>query len=154
MSKGILFRNHQNEKIYPCPYMPIGSLYFSTSNTNPSTFFGGTWERYGKGRTVVSIDENQTEFNTAGKTGGSKTHTLSSDEIPSHSHRFKRNGGFTNGVMIDTGRTGQWGSAIVQVGSGNYTAQPNQIEIEATGGGKGHNNLQPYICVYIWRRIA
>ena len=56
--------------------------------------------------------------------------------------------------MIDTGRTGQWGSAIVQVGSGNYTAQPNQIEIEATGGGKGHNNLQPYICVYIWRRIA
>ena len=154
MSKGIIFRNHANEKIYPCPYMPIGSLYFSTSNTNPSTFFGGTWERYGKGRTVVSIDENQTEFNTAGKTGGSKTHTLSSDEIPSHTHKFKRNGNYSNGVMIDTGRTGQWGSAIVQVGSGNYTAQPNQIEIETTGGGKGHNNLQPYICVYIWRRTA
>lgn len=153
MSKAIVFRNRQNEKVYPCSYKPIGSLYFSTNSENPSIYFGGTWERFAKGRVLVGIDENQTEFNTVNKTGGNKTHTLSSGEIPSHSHRFKRNGGFTNGVMIDTGRTGQWGSAIVQV-SGNYTAQPNQVEIEATGGGKGHNNLQPYVCVYIWRRTA
>ena len=59
MSKGIVFRNHQNEKIYPCAFYPIGSVYISFSSTDPSTYFGGTWERYGKGRTVVSLDENQ-----------------------------------------------------------------------------------------------
>jgi hypothetical protein len=45
VSKAIVFRNHQNEKIYPCPYMPIGSIYLSVNITNPSTYFGGTWEQ-------------------------------------------------------------------------------------------------------------
>ncbi|MGN1312296.1 MAG: phage baseplate protein, partial [Bacilli bacterium] len=43
MSKGIRFRNKNNEHIYPCPYMPIGSIFKSTSSTNPSTYFDGTW---------------------------------------------------------------------------------------------------------------
>ena len=43
MSKGIKFRNKNNEHIYPCPYMPVGSIFKSTSNTNPSTYFDGTW---------------------------------------------------------------------------------------------------------------
>ena len=152
MGKGILFKKG-NEPMYPCPYMPIGSLYFTTNNVNPSTYFGGSWERYGKGRTIVSLDENQTEFNAINKTGGTKTHTLIVDEMPSHNHSFKRNGNYSNGVMIDTGKTGQWGSAIIQV-SGNYTAQPSSVSIDSTGGGKAHNNLQPYICVYVWRRIS
>lgn len=52
---------------------PVGSLYFSTNSTSPATIYGGTWERYGKGRTLVSVDESDTDF-TAGKTGGEKTH--------------------------------------------------------------------------------
>ena len=51
---------------------PVGSLYISTSSTNPNEFIGGTWERYGKGQTLVGLDENQTEFNTVEKTGGQK----------------------------------------------------------------------------------
>ena len=45
MSKAIQFRNRNNEKIYPCPYYPIGSIYLSVNSTNPGTIFGGTWQR-------------------------------------------------------------------------------------------------------------
>ena len=69
-------------------FYPIGSIYMSTSNVNPSTIFGGTWESWGSGRVPVGIDTSQTEFNTVEKAGGEKTHTLTVDEIPSHTHTF------------------------------------------------------------------
>ncbi len=65
---------------------PIGSIYISYNSTNPETLFGGTWEAYGKGQTLVGIDTNQTEFNTVGKTGGEKTVTLSTENLPAHTH--------------------------------------------------------------------
>lgn len=128
---------------------PVGSIYLTVNSTDPSTIFGGTWEQI-KDQFLLSAGDTY----TAGTTGGSATHTLTVDEIPSHSHRLKRNGGFTDGVMVDTGRTGQWGSAIAQVGSRDYTAQPNDITVENTGGGKAHNNMPPYLVVYVWKRTA
>ncbi|MCW1043450.1 phage baseplate protein, partial [Streptococcus anginosus] len=59
----------------------------STAPTNPTTFMGGVWERFGNGRVLVCVDEADADFNTANKTGGEKTHTLTIDEMPSHSHR-------------------------------------------------------------------
>jgi microcystin-dependent protein len=66
---------------------PIGYILISTVNTNPSTFLGyGTWGAFGAGRVLVGLDSGQTEFDTAEETGGAKTHTLTTAEMPSHTH--------------------------------------------------------------------
>lgn len=74
MSKSIQLKNKDNEKMYPHPYYPIGSIYLSVNDTNPSNWFGGTWEQISKGRTLVGVDTSDTDFNTVKKTGGEKTH--------------------------------------------------------------------------------
>lgn len=65
---------------------PVGSIYTSINSTDPSTLFGGTWERFGKGKVLVGVDEDDSDFSEANKTGGEKTHTLTVDEMPSHTH--------------------------------------------------------------------
>lgn len=65
---------------------PIGSLFISTTSTNPSVYLGGTWERWGQGRVPISVSDTDSDFNAANKTGGEKTHTLLTDEMPSHLH--------------------------------------------------------------------
>lgn len=65
---------------------PVGSLFISTTSTNPSTYLGGTWERWGQGRVPISVSDTDSDFNAANKTGGEKTHILSTDEMPSHLH--------------------------------------------------------------------
>lgn len=65
---------------------PVGSIYISTTSTNPGTIFGGTWVQWGAGRVPIGINTSDTNFNTVEKTGGSKTHTITASEMPSHSH--------------------------------------------------------------------
>ncbi len=76
---------------------PVGSIYISYSATNPQTLFGGTWESFGKGQTLVGIDTSSTEFKTLGQTGGAKSISytpggtigstgLNINQIPSHTH--------------------------------------------------------------------
>lgn len=65
---------------------PVGAVFMSTVNTNPGTYLGGTWERWGSGRVPVGVDSGDSDFASAGKTGGEKTHTLTTAEMPSHSH--------------------------------------------------------------------
>lgn len=65
---------------------PIGSIYISINDINPATLFGGTWQQFGKGRTLVGVDENDNDFNIVQKTGGEKTHQLTINELPSHTH--------------------------------------------------------------------
>lgn len=82
MSKSIQLKNNENEKMYPHPYYPVGSIYLSVNDINPSKWFGGTWEQIAKGRTLVGVDTSDTDFNTVKKTGGSKTvlqRTVSTD---------------------------------------------------------------------------
>lgn len=67
---------------------PIGCLYLATNNTNPGDIFGGTWELFGQGKTLVGVDINDSDFSTVEKIGGSKTHTLTLAEIPTHNHSF------------------------------------------------------------------
>ncbi|MGV3081289.1 DUF859 family phage minor structural protein [Streptococcus dysgalactiae] len=122
---------------------PVGSVYMSTSSANPSTFIGGTWQRYAQGRTIVGVSENETEFNYAGKTGGEKSHRLTNQEMPSHSH------GFNGNKMVGNG----FGDAPA-----NVTASGGWFQLHSKTGSEGgdqpHNNLQPYITTYIWLRTA
>lgn len=124
-------------------FYPVGSIFISTSNTNPSTFMGGTWERFANGRTIVGVSESESEFNTSTKTGGSKTHTLTVEEIPPHSHaQYVTANDGTPAIRRDWSSDGR---------SGPY---PQGINTGNTGGGRAHNNLQPYITVYMWKRTA
>ena len=82
---GDLYINNKN--IFDLIY-PIGSIYISIKNTNPSTLFGGTWVSWGAGRVPVGVDTTQNEFKTVEKTGGEKTHKLTVSEMPKHTHRF------------------------------------------------------------------
>jgi hypothetical protein len=123
---------------------PVGSIYMNAADsTNPATLIGfGTWTAFGAGRVPVGIDSGDTDFDTAEATGGAKTHTLTTDEIPAHTHNtggyaaMVGNGSeFTEGEHYDSGGTNGWATS-------------------STGGGDAHNNLQPYIVVYMWKRTA
>lgn len=141
MSKSIQLKNNDNEKMYPHPYYPIGSIYLSVNTTNPSKWFGGTWEQIAKGRTLVGVDTSQTEFNTVKKIGGSKY-------LAKHSHY----GIFgANGVE----RMGGWGTGTKHTGILNEMTDNawEQLHTGETGTGDS-GNLQPYFTCYIWCRIA
>lgn len=124
---------------------PVGSIYFNaTVSTNPATLLGfGTWAAFGAGRVPVGYDVSQTEFDTVGETGGEKTHTLSINEMPSHTHQKSNN--FKDAGSLADGRF--WAKTTGSTsGSAAFT--------EAAGGDQPHNNLQPYITVYMWKRTA
>lgn len=120
---------------------PVGSVYINaTVATNPATLLGfGTWEAFGAGRVMVGLDATQTEFDTLGETGGAKTHTLTTAELPAHTH------GSTDGGTFQAGLDSDSGTFVVRDGSGGTGS---------TGSGNAHNNLQPYIVVYMWKRTA
>lgn len=135
---------------------PVGSIYMNATNANPGTLLGvGTWVRFGNGRALVAVDEAQTEFNAPAKTGGAKTVKLSVDEMPSHTHTpgGPRDYFGTYGPVTSTEAVGEipgTGQYILQSTSGGSAV----LTTAATGGSQAHNNLQPYITVYMWRRTA
>lgn len=121
---------------------PVGAVYISVTATNPSTYFGGTWVQFGQGKTLVGVNTSDSDFNTVEKTGGEKTHKLTINEMPSHIHQgaVRHSDGATCGEYIDA----------------NYVAGTGRLRqiMSATGGSQAHNNLQPYITVYFWKRTA
>lgn len=123
------------EKVYP-----VGSIYINASvSTNPATLLGfGTWVAFGAGKVIVGLDSSDTDFDTAEETGGAKTHTLTTSEIPSHTH------------ALDTSDNPGGTGAIEVAGGAPTSTQTTQ----ATGGGGAHNNLQPYIVAYMWKRTV
>lgn len=124
---------------------PVGSIYITANATNPSVLFGGTWEQL-KGKFLVGIDGTDTDFNTIGKTGGEKTHTLTIDEMPSHNHYlYNSTGGsvqFSTYTAKDNGTTGSTATNGYASLTGNK------------GSSQPHNNLPPYMTVYMWKRIS
>ena len=123
---------------------PVGSIYTAIVSTNPATLLGvGTWAAFGAGKVMVGIDSGDTDFDTVEETGGAKTdsHTLTTSEIPSHSH------------SISTGSGGGSSSAATQQQS---TSSVGSTSTGSTGGGGAHTHdiVQPYIVVYMWKRTA
>lgn len=130
----------------PLQAYPVGSVYISiSSNFNPNTSFGGTWERFGQGRTLIGEGEGWDGSTgltfTAGTIGGEYKHKLTIDEMPSHSHTY-----YSPVVqeVVPSSNTSTYG---------NYM-KSYAIETNYAGGNGYHNNLQPYITVYFWKRTA
>lgn len=151
------------KKIYP-----VGSIYMSTVSTNPATLFGfGTWEAMPAGRVLLAQGKSSwgTTYN-AGSTGGEATHQLTVGELPSHNHSASSNvtGEHNHGIYIN-GYNGNmsgaqnygWGSDDHSIGlRRNYTenngSHTHTISIGNTGSSQSHNNMEPYIVVYMWKR--
>lgn len=137
-----------NPKLILETIYPVGSIYINTTGTNPSTFLGGTWEAFGKGRVLVGQDTGDTSFDTLGETGGDKAVTLKIEEMPAHKHDafYQEVANFVHGDGMYNG---------LRFAQGNGVTSTGQIgETRNTGGGQAHNNLQPYIVVSMWQRTA
>lgn len=140
---------------------PIGSIFTSVNNTNPGTFLPGTtWTAWGTGCVPVGVNTSDSNFNTVEKTGGAATHTLTEGRMPQHYHTSLH---WTNpntasfGVNYGSAQlagypTASWYFSYTGLGSGQ-TAQAGFVTGFA-GSGQGHNNLQPYITCYMWKRTA
>lgn len=145
-------------------FYPVGSLYFNaTVETNPNSLLGfGTWELYSQGRMPVGYNAAETEFNAVGKTGGEKTVSLTADQNGAHSHGVN-DPSHNHGTTRDPVVTSSTGNSRLLGGSGQQTAWSTGsliagnftgISIQSSGNGAPHNNLPPYVAVYIWRRTA
>lgn len=137
---------------------PVGSIVITTVAQSPELVFGGTWITWGSGRVPVGVDKAQEEFETVEKTGGEKNHWLSIHETPSHTHALE-----PNGSAYSFAWGASKGNVHVQVNavggaspSGSnylYTRQGEWNQTGASGSTQPHNNLQPYITCYMWKRI-
>ena len=123
--------------------LPVGSRDVTQDNTNPSEILGfGTWARL-KGKVCLGLDEDDADFNTIGKTGGEKTHTLTKNEMPNHNHNIITWNNYNSGTMTGV----KVAKTIDNADGSSSSSQP----ISGAGGGEAHNNLQPYTVVgYMW----
>lgn len=160
---------------------PVGSIYMSMSSTTPAELFGGTWEQIAQGRCLIGAgtgtdSRSESKTFTAGATGGEYNHVLTVGELAAHNHSassssksltgnfngrgFIRDGqGSGNGILA----LGTYGSYAVADSLDSYysnsslyinATHSHTITINSTGSDTAHNNIQPYLAVYYWKRTA
>lgn len=115
---------------------PVGSIYLTVNNTNPSTWITGTTWVQIKDTFLLGAGDTY----TGGATGGEATHTLTVEEIPSHAHNYTLYK--YNNLNNATGS------------SSTFWNGTNTVASSSTGGGEAHNNMPPYLVVYMWKRTA
>ena len=156
---------------------PVGSIYMSVVATNPSQLFGGTWEAWGAGRVPVGVNASDPNFSEVEKTGGESTHRLTTSEMPAHNHAgtYKTTEQVLGALVQETPRDALVGTESHEVTYKTNSTATNTGEISGdrgqdigqyiyevtaehgvpyNGGSAAHNNLQPYIVCYMWKRIA
>lgn len=138
------------DKIYP-----EGSIYATTdTDFNPNNSFYGTWVEYAAGKVLVGHDANDTDFDTVNSAthSGSKTHTLTVDQMPSHTHLQNTVPENRTDMLVDSSlATTVTSTRACDVDDNSSTLGTTT---HSTGGGQAHNNLQPYIVVKYWHRTA
>ncbi len=166
---------------------PIGSIYMSINDTDPSTLFGGKWESWGAGRVPVGVNSADTDFNLVEKTGGEKTHKLTTAELAQHSHGMNshthsipelsgsaiKNGMHAHNIGATStatkgsnqNRVSSQDTATTDYRSSESGEHTHTIKTNASTTGKAtgntansgsntaHNNLQPYITCYMFKRV-
>ena len=149
---------------------PVGSIYMSVNSSDPGSLFGGTWEKMPAGRVLIPEGESSwgTTY-TAGSQGGEATHTLTVDEMPSHTHKITASSA-SAGAHTHDWYSGIYGSSqystsadaagigaeshkhiTKSAGSHNHTIAATAANV---GGGSAHQNMPPYLTVYMFKRTA
>ena len=152
---------------------PIGSIYMSVNNVSPSSFLGGTWEQIQDTFLLCSGSKYG-----AGSTGGEETHTLSIQEAPQHTHTrgtMEIKGFFSatipdyhsntaEGSFVGASRSAGYNGANYRSGNSSpstpmygydfYASRSWSGETSSRGGNQPHNNMPPYLAVYVWKRTA
>lgn len=162
---------------------PVDSIYMSVNPANPSTLFGGTWIAWGSGKVPVGVSANDSDFGTVEKTGGEKKHKLTTNEMPNHRHKgiYQYSEHVVNHgqkpydtnvplqtmqgtrevevqykVVKDTATSTQYYAAGSGPTNDIYYSEKVTCNygVADNGGDISHNNLQPYITCYMWKRTA
>lgn len=123
---------------------PVGSIYLSVNETSPAELFGGTWEQL-KDRFLLAAGDTY----AAGSTGGEFEHKLTVNEMPNHDHKIAKGN-------LNTSGTGTQFSEY-SAHQTEQTIKPGKYWTANTteaGGDQPHNNMPPYLAVYMWKRIA
>lgn len=116
---------------------PVGAIYLSVTDVDPSSLFGGTWERIG-GRFLLGADNTY----AAGSTGGEAAHTMTIDEMPKHNHD------------VDNLNASGNATPFMTVQAQDKRGFGGNVQTMYAGGGKAHNNMPPYIAVFMWQRVS
>ena len=146
---------------------PIGSIYLSVNSTSPATLFGGSWTQL-KDRFLLGAGSTY----SSGATGGAATHKLSVAEMPSHAHDTPFFNNMTNNGEMKSDFIGVFGKGVTASQALKDTGQTSTMEMwwinqtntaegnewayltSAKGSGSAHNNMPPYLVVYMWKRTA
>ena len=152
---------------------PVGSIYMSVNSTSPATLFGGTWQQI---QDTFLLSAGSTY--TAGDTGGEETHTLTLNEAPAHTHgrgtmditgqfyfnndsnsagvdqEFMASGAFSAFSQTGSGSSVDWRGYNIAGGVNFKASDAWTGETDSKGGGQAHNNMPPYLVVYMWKRTA
>lgn len=130
---------------------PVGSIYISTSSAfNPQTTWGGRWRKTADGRCLIGANDTY----PLGSTGGEAAHYLTGNEMPPHGHTAGKVVGFKLGhTGIASSAINPYGEQFLYIDQSSNSAS-SELSTNAEGGGASHNNMQPYLAVYIWERIA
>lgn len=132
----------------------MGSIYLSVNDTSPAFIFGGTWEKI-KDRFLLSSGDTYTN----GSTGGEAVHTLTEDEMPSHSHRQLAEGINYTDPQVNYYESQTGNEVGYSYRAKGYTAEYvtnglNKTYTRNSGGDQAHNNMPPYIAVNVWKRVS
>lgn len=114
---------------------PVGAIYISAVSTSPASLFGGTWEQL-KDRFLLGAGDTY----AAGDTGGAATVTLTTSQIPAHTHAVHSRSVYSGGGNY--------------IGFCNESNSTNSYVTGSRGGGEAHNNMPPYVAVYMWKRVS
>lgn len=137
---------------------PVGSIYMTMNADDPADLFGGTWERI-QDRFLLAAGA----AHGAGTTGGEETHQLTADELPDHRHTFTTNSAGAHTHKVGHKRADAYGagkldathySGTFDVTSSSDGAHTHSGTTDGAGGSQAHNNMPPYVAVYVWKRTA
>lgn len=146
------FKIYDNLEFIACIF-PVGYIYMSMVDENPAKWFGGTWEKIEE-RFLLGASSAY----PVGSTGGEAAHTLTVSEIPGHRHNTNSwtmvvNAGGAN-MTPSIGASTVIGAATAIVPNVQATKNGDNNAVESEGGGQAHNNMPPYLAVYMWQRTA